>query len=65
MYPAIRSYDVQAFDNTSEERGKTKTNKKKNFVYKSLQYVPSQGMFEQAKKNMAASGPSNITQDML
>ena len=46
MYPAIRSYDEQAFDNMSEESGK------KNFiVQKSLRPVPSQGMVEQAKKH--------------
>ena len=46
MYPAIRSYDEQAFDNMSEESGK-----KPNFIVKkSLQSVPSRGMVEQAKK---------------
>ena len=43
MYPAIRSYDEQAFYNISEE------NEKKNFIVnKSLWPVPSQGMVEQA-----------------
>ena len=46
IYPAIRSYDEQAFDNISEESGK------KNFiVQKSLRPVPTHGMVEQAKKH--------------
>ena len=46
MYTTIRSYDNQAFDNTSEE------SEKKNFIaQKSLRPVPSQGMVEQAKKH--------------
>ena len=57
MYTAICSYDEQAFDNMSEE------SKKYNFIVrKSLWSVPSQGMVEQAK-NMAASGPSEVTWD--
>ena len=44
IYPAIRSYDEQVFDNMSEE------SEKKNFVVKkSLQPVPSQGMVKKAK----------------
>ena len=54
---AIRSYDEQAFDNMSEE-----SEKKHFIVKKSLWLVPSQGMVEQAKKNMAASDPSEVTQ---
>ena len=46
MYPAIRSYDEQAFDNMSEE------SENNNFIVKtSLQPVPSQGVDEQAKKH--------------
>ena len=46
MYPAIRSYDEQAFDNMSEE------SEKDNFIIeKSLRPVSSQGMVEQAKKH--------------
>ena len=47
MYPAIRSYDEQAFDyNMSEE------SENNNFIIKkSLRPVPSQGMVEQAKKD--------------
>ena len=39
--------------------------KKKHFIVKkkSLRPVPSQGMVEQAKKNMAASDPSEVTQE--
>ena len=45
IYPAIRSYDEQAFDNMSEES-------ENNFIVKkSLRPVPSQGMVEQAKKH--------------
>ena len=41
MYPAIRSYDEQAFDNVSEE------SENNNFITKkSLQPVTSQGMVE-------------------
>ena len=46
MYPAIRSYDEQAFDNMSEE------SEKKNFIVeKSLWPVQSQDMVEQAKQH--------------
>ena len=46
MYPAIRSYDVQAFDNMSEE------SESNNFIVKKLlQPVPSQDMVEQGKKS--------------
>ena len=59
MYPVIRSYDEQVFDNMSEEMGK-----KNNFIVKkSLRPVTSQGMVEQAKKNMAASDPIKVTQE--
>ena len=45
MYPAICSYDEQAFDNMTEE------SENNNFIVKkSLRLVPSQGMVEQAKK---------------
>ena len=44
MYPAICSYDEQAFDNMSEESEKNK------LVKKSLRPVPSQGKVEQAQK---------------
>ena len=58
MYPAICSCDEQAFNNMSKEN-----EKKKNFIVKkSFQPVPSQGMVEQAK-NMAASDPSEVTQE--
>ena len=57
MYPAICSYDEQAFDNMSEE------SEKNNFIVKKLlQPVPSQGMLEQAK-NMAALTPTMLNQD--
>ena len=47
MYPAIWSFDEQAFDNMSEE-----SEKNKNFIVKkSLRPVPSQIMVEQAKKH--------------
>ena len=46
MYPAICSYDEQAFDKMSEESGK-----KNSIIKKSLQPVPSQGMVEQVKKH--------------
>ena len=55
MYPAICSYDEQAFDNMSEE-----SEKKSFIVQKSLRPVPSHGMAEQAK-NMVASDPSDVT----
>ena len=59
MYPAICTYDDQAFNNMSEE-----SEEKNNFVMnKSLRPVPSQGMVEQAKKHMAASDPSSVTQE--
>ena len=46
MYPAIRRYNDQAFDDMSEESGK------KNFiVHKLLRPVVSQGIVEEAKKN--------------
>ena len=46
MYPAIRSYDKQAFDNMSVESVNN------NFIIKKLlRPVPSQGTVEQAKKN--------------
>ena len=58
MYPVIRSYDEQSFNNMSEESWK------KNFIVKkSLQSVPSQSMVEQAK-NMAASDSGEVTQEM-
>ena len=45
MYPAIRSYDAQAFNNMSEE------SKKKNVIVKKLlRPVWSRGMIGQAKK---------------
>ena len=45
MYPAIRSYDDQAFNDMSEES-------ENNFIVeKSLQPAPSQGMVEQARKH--------------
>ena len=57
IYPAIRIYDEQAFDNMSEE------SEKNNFVIqKLLRPVTSQGMVEQAKK-MASSDPSEVTQE--
>ena len=41
-----------------------KVKKKKNFIVKKLlRPVPSQGMVEEAK-NMVASDPSKVTQDM-
>ena len=49
MYPAIHNFDQQVFDNMSEESGKKK-NQISFIVKKSLWLVPSQGMFEQAKK---------------
>ena len=45
MYPAIRSYGEQAFDN---EGGKWK--KKNVIIKKSLRSIQSQGVVEQAKK---------------
>ena len=45
MYPAIHSYDDQAFDDMSEESGK-----KRFIIKKPLWPVPSQGIVEQAKK---------------
>ena len=45
MYPAIRSYDEQAFDNMSEEGGK------KLIVMKLLRPVPTQGIVEQTEQN--------------
>ena len=46
MFPAIRNYDEQAFDNMSEQ------SEEKNFIVKkSLRPVPSQGMVEQAKNH--------------
>ena len=58
MYPVIRSYDEQVFDNMSEEMGE-----KNNFIFKkSLRPFPSRGKVEQAK-NMVASDPSKVTQD--
>jgi len=57
IYPAIRIYDEQAFDNMSEE------SEKNNFVIqKLLRPVTSQGMVEQAKK-MASPDPSEVTQE--
>ena len=41
MYPAIRTYDEQAFDNTSEE------SEKYDFIVNKLLWpVPSQGIVE-------------------
>ena len=57
MYTTIHSYDEQAVVNMSEE-----SEKKPVVVQKSLWPVPSQGMVEQAK-NMAASDPSEVTQE--
>ena len=46
MYPAICSYDEQAFNNMREEI------EKRDFIVKqSLRPVPSQGIVEQAKKH--------------
>ena len=46
MYPTIRSYDEQAFDNKTEE------SENRNFIVKkSLQLVRTEGMVEQAKKH--------------
>ena len=46
MYPAIRSYDEQAFDNMSEE------SENNNFIIRtSLRPVPSRGMVQQTKKH--------------
>ena len=42
MYPAIRSYDEQAFDNMSEESEE----KKHLIVKKSLRPIPSQSLVE-------------------
>ena len=45
IYPAIRSYDEQAFEMSEESENN-------NFIVKkSLQPVPSHGMIEQAKKH--------------
>ena len=45
MYPAIRQYDEQTFDDMSEES-------EKNFIIKKpLWSAPSQGIAEQAKQN--------------
>ena len=53
MYAAIRSYDEQAFDNMSEG------SENKNFIVKkSLQFVPSQGQVEQAKKHGSFRPPA-------
>ena len=53
MYPVIRSYDEQAFDNMSEESGK------KNFIVKkSSRPVPSQSVVEQAKKTWRLQTPA-------
>ena len=46
MYPAIRSYDEQTFDNMSEE-----SENNNSIVEKSLRPVSSQGMVEEAKKH--------------
>ena len=59
LYPAIRSYDEQAFDNTSEESGKKK---------KTLSLRNHCGLFQveawlSRSKNMAASDPSEVTQE--
>ena len=52
MYPEIRSYDEQAFDNMSEESGE------KNFIVKKLlRPVPIQGMVERAKKTWWLQSP--------
>ena len=53
----IRSYDEHAFDMSEESE------KEKFIVKKSLRPVPSRGMVEQAK-NMVASDPNEVTQDM-
>ena len=45
MYPAICSYDEQAFDNMSEE-----SDYNSFIIKKLLRLVPNQGMVEQAKK---------------
>ena len=56
MYPAIRNYDEQAFDNMSEE-----SEEKKTFIIKkSLRPVPSQGMVEQAKKTWRLQTPARL-----
>ena len=59
MHPAIRMYDERGLDNMSEE------SEKKNFIVKkSLQPVPSQGKVRLSRpKNMAASDPSEVTQE--
>ena len=44
MYPAIRSYDEQAFDNISEE-----SEQKSFLVKKSLQPVPTRGIVERGR----------------
>ena len=60
IYPAIRSYDEQAFHNMSEESGK------KNFIMmKSLWPVPSQGMVEQAKKTWRLLTPMRLPRKRL
>ena len=55
MYPAIHSYDEQAFDNMSEER------EKNNFIVKKLlRPVPSQGKVEQAKNTWRLQTPVRL-----
>ena len=60
MYPVIRSYDEQAFDNMSEK------SEKNNFIMKkSLRPVPSQGVVEQAKKTWRLQTPARLPRKRL
>ena len=60
IYPAIRSYDEQAFDNMSEE------SEKKNFIVKKLlRPVPSRRMVEQAKKTWWPQTPERLPRKRL
>ena len=56
MYPAIRGYDEQAFDNNMSEESENN----KFIVKKSLRPIPSQVMVEQAKKTWRLQTPAKL-----
>ena len=57
MYPAIRSYDEQAFDNMSEE------SEKNTLSLKNLCGLFQVKAWLSRPKNMVASDPSEVTQE--